>query len=410
MKPYTLMELKKTSTPEEFSHHLREMGELFWWEPGKFWVITSYDLAKSVLTSEDYSCDRSPFFISRMPEMNLALIEDFLKVVSKMMVMSDMPEHGSRRRVCYHGFTSQCIEQLKPLITQTISTCLKPLTANQSYDFVTELAQTIPSTTLAELFAIPENERLDFYDWSNNMTQFFGGSTSYFDEDGIKVNNSAKRLYQYFANLISDRRKNPGQDFLSKLLMHQSHFALSDEEIISQAIMMLVAGQVTTTDQMCNNLYTLLSLPGLWQEIRLNLAKLDDYLEECNRLDPAVTFIFRVTKNDTLLGSQNIAKGSVIFISTHAINRDPVYFPNPDIINIGRTKHHHFSYGYGSHFCLGAKLVRVEMHEVFNAMLRQFPNLNFNKNTPAIRKHHSLSFSGFEQFSLINPARNSLKQ
>lgn len=68
MKSYTLMQLKQTTTPEQFSHHLREMGELFWWEPGKFFVITSYQLAKQVLTSEDFSCDRSPFLFPVCPK------------------------------------------------------------------------------------------------------------------------------------------------------------------------------------------------------------------------------------------------------------------------------------------------------------------------------------------------------
>ncbi|WP_240610444.1 hypothetical protein [Legionella qingyii] len=67
------------------------MGALFWWKPGKFFVITSYKLAKQILTREDSTCDRTPFFISRMPEMNLSLITDFFKVVNQMMVMSDLP-------------------------------------------------------------------------------------------------------------------------------------------------------------------------------------------------------------------------------------------------------------------------------------------------------------------------------
>lgn len=401
MKPYTLMQLKQTSTPTEFSQHLREMGELFWWEPGKFWVVTSYNLAKEALTNEAYSCDRTPFFLSRMPEMNLALIEDFFKVVSKMMVMSDDPLHHDRRRICYHGFTSQCIEQLKPLIAKTVSQSLAKLSSGVSYDFVKEMAETVPSTTLAELFAIPEDERLDFYHWSNSMTQFFGGSTTYLDADGIKVNHSAQQLYQYFANLIEMRRKHPGKDFLSTLLSHQNHFNLTDDEIISQAVMMLVAGQVTTTDQMCNNLYILLSYPGLWSEIAENLEQLDSYLEECNRLDPAVTFIFRVTKADTHLGNKKIAKGSVIFISTHAINRDPDYFSNPNEVNIRRNKVKHFSYGYGSHFCLGAKLARIEMNEVFKRLFQNFPGLKLDEMNSAVRKHHSLSFSGFERLELI---------
>lgn len=400
MNNYTLMQLKQNSTPEEFSRHLREMGDIFWWQAGNFWVITSYDLAKKVLTSQDYSCDRSPFFISRMPEMNLSLIQDFFKVVSKMMVMSDAPEHTDRRRICYHGFSANTLEQLKPLIERTIASCLSAFAADKPFDFVHQLALTLPSSTLAELFSIPESERLDFYEWSNNMTQFFGGSTSYFDADGIKVNRSAESLYHYFADLIRQRRQKPGQDFLTSLLMHQQHFGLSDDEIISQAIMMLVAGQVTTTDQLCNNLYTMLSFPGLWQQMRQEPAHLEAYIEECNRLDPAVTFIFRVTKEDTLLGSQNIKKGDVIFISTHAINRDPEYFSQPDTIGIEKRKAQHFSYGYGSHFCLGAKLARIEMNSVFKALLQHFPGLRLDRQKASQRKHHSLSFSGFEHLYL----------
>lgn len=396
MKPTSLLDLKKSASPNEFSRHLREMGDIYWWEPGQFYVITAYDLAKTVLTSDHYSCDRSPFFISRMPEMNLSLITDFFKVVSKMMVMSDALAHTDRRRICYHGFSQQCLEQLKPLIDETISSCLEAFVPDQPFDFVHQLALTLPSTTLAELFAIPASERLDFYHWSNNMTQFFGGSSTYLDEDGIKVNHSARQLYDYFADLISQRRRQPGQDFLSILLAHQTPFGLSDEEIISQAIMMLVAGQVTTTDQLCNNLYTLLSEPGLWEQAGKNSSHLDAYIEECNRLDPAVTFIFRVTKESNQLGSQWIEKGKVIFISTHAINRDPAYFTHPDSVHLQEKTPPHFSYGYGSHFCLGAKLARIEMQGVFKALLQGFPNLALDPQYPTVRKHHSLSFSGFE--------------
>jgi len=397
---YTLMQLKESSTPEDFSRQLREMGDIFWWEAGKFWVITSYQLAKNILMSKDFTCDRSPFFISRMPEMNLDLIADFFKVVSKMMVMSDAPEHTERRRICYHGFSTQCLEQLRPLIRSTVTHCLESFSQNKPYEFVQQLAQTIPSTTLAELFAIPESERMDFYEWSNNMTQFFGGSTSYYDEDGIQVNNSAKYLYQYFSDLIQQRRKRVGEDFLSILLAQQQHFGLNDDEIISQAIMMLVAGQVTTTDQMCNNLYTMLSIPKLWQKMQQNIEHLDQYIEECNRLDPAVTFIFRVTKNDTMIGQQAIKKGDVIFISAHAVNRDPAYFSMPDQINCTERQAQHFSYGYGSHFCLGAKLARIEMDYVFQTLLQRYPALRLDPEHPAKRKHHSLSFSGFEHLHL----------
>ncbi|MBA4696044.1 MAG: cytochrome P450 [Legionella sp.] len=398
---YTLMELKKTTTPTQFSNHLREMGPMFWWAPGNFWVITAYDLAKQVLTSDAFSCDRSPFFISRMPEMNLQLIQDFFKVVSKMMVMSDPPLHNSRRRICYHGFNQQAIQALKPSIQRTVAECVEKIAAKKGGDFISEIAEIIPSSTLAEFFEIPLEERRDFYEWSNNMTQFFGGSTSYFDADGIKVNKSAENLYQYFFKLIDKRRAYPGKDFLSTLLLHQKAFDLTDDEIISQAIMMLVAGQITTTDQMANNLFLMLEQTGLWQTAKNDLANLEDYLEECNRLDPAVTFIFRVAKKENLLHGQRIKKGDVIFISTHAVNRDPCYFPDPDTIKITRDKVPHLSYGYGGHFCLGAKLARVEMHEVFTRLMTDFAEVSFDQKIPSLRKHHSLSFSGFETLGVV---------
>lgn len=406
MTSYTLMQLKQTTTPGQFAETIREMGEVYWWQPGKFWVVTSYHLAKEVLTNDVFSCDRSPFFISRMPEMNLALIEDFFKVVGKMMVMSDAPQHTDRRRICYHGFGNQTLTQLTPFIEQTIEICLQRVAEQSTFDFVSSIAEIIPSSTLAEFFAIPAEERQAFYDWSNNMTQFFGGSTSYLDADGIKVNQSAASLYHYFAGLIAKRRAllqpetDVAPDFLSSLLLHQQAFALSDDEIISQAVMMLVAGQVSTTDQLCNNLYTLLSVPGLWQKLAEDPSRLDEYLEECNRLDPAVTFIFRVSRQDAFIGQQFIPAGSVIFISTHAVNRDPAVFQNPDAVAIGQSRTPHISYGYGSHFCLGAKLARLEMRLIFEALLRQFPDLSMDICQAPVRKHHSLSFSGFEHLSV----------
>jgi cytochrome P450 len=396
----SLMDLKKQSTPTEFTHFIQQQGDVFWWEKGNFWVVSNYDYAKKVLLSDDYTCDRSSFFISRMPELNLALVNDFFDVVSKMMVMSDAPEHTKRRRICYHGFGNHSIDQLTPLIQKTIDKGLATLAQQGSIDFVPSFAETIPSTTLADFFNIPETDRMDFYHWSNNMTQFFGGSTSYLDADGIKVNDSAKTLKDYFFDLLATRRRELGDDFLSVLLTHQDHFGLTDEEIVSQAIMMLVAGQVSTTDQMCNNLYALLMDPQAKELALKQPEQLEKILEECTRLDPAVTFTFRVTKNQTHIGQQPIAPGDVIFISNHAVNRDKAYFSNPDKIDIEFNQAKNFSYGFGGHFCLGAKLARVEMLLCVQSLLQRFPTLHVDENKPIVRKHHSLSFSGFQNLPL----------
>lgn len=392
--------MKRTLTPEAFSAALRARGDIFWWPAGNFWVITAHAYAKNILTSDDFTCDRSSFFVSRMPDMDLSLIQDFFAVVGKMMVMSDAPAHTSRRRICYNGFSNQTLETLHPLLQKTIEKQIALCALKGEVELVEDLAKIIPSTILADFFHIPDHERELFYQWSNNMTQFFGGSSAYQNEDGVEVNHSARALKEYFESLIEKRRSNPQGDFLSTLLQHQHAFGLTDEEIISQAIMMLVAGQVTTTDQFCNNIYTLLSNPSHKAKFLEHGDDIETALDELNRLDPAVTFIFRVTKRDTVIGNQPIKAGDVIFISTHAVNRDPAVFENPNACIFDRKGSKELSYGFGAHYCIGAKLARIEMKHCLQALLAHFPNLQLSTKEQPKRKHHSLSFSGFERLLL----------
>lgn len=400
MSQPSLLDMKIKLTPGEYAKYLRDQGDIFWWEKGNFWVVTSHEYAKKILTSDDFTCDRTSFFISRMPNIDLSLIKDFFGVVSKMMVMSDAPQHTARRRICYDGFTNQTLHRLQPLIAKTIDGQILKCLQQGYIELVEDLAKIIPSTILADFFHIPEEERETFYHWSNNMTQFFGGASQYRNEDGIEVNASARNLREYFTDLVEKRRKQPGDDFLSILLKNQQAFDLTDEEIISQAIMMLVAGQVTTTDQMCNNLYTLMTSPGALESLQSGENDMDDAICELNRLDPAVTFIFRVTKQDTQIGDQPIKAGDVIFISSHAINRDPRVFTDPDTCILSRKNNKQLSYGFGAHYCIGAKLAQIEMKNCFTQLLQRLPGLRLMSNEEPKRKHHSLAFSGFERLML----------
>ncbi|MCX6125979.1 MAG: cytochrome P450, partial [Proteobacteria bacterium] len=272
--------------------------------------------------------------------------------------------------------------------------------AKGSFDFASEVACQIPSSVLADLYGIREEDRENFYLWSDTMTQFFGGSSSYQNEDGIRVNEAAKNLREFFEALIADRRSQPQDDFVSKMLERQDGLGLSDDEVVSQAIMMLVAGQVTTSDQICNNMFGLLSDDRARAIVQSNLNIMQQALEELTRLDPAVTFIFRVVGADTLIGSQEVKAGDVVFISNHAANRDSREFYSPDAFDPMVVRSAHLGYGYGPHYCLGASLARIEMELLFRKMFTRFPQLSLDPKKVAVRKHHSLSFSGFESLPL----------
>jgi cytochrome P450 len=393
---------RKSSTsefPTAFVDYIRSYGEVYFWEKGNFHVITKALHAKEILTSDAFSADRGSFFVSRMPNLDLRLIGDFFGVVKKMMVMSDDNEHTMRRKAAASGFEDKVLEQFTSKLEESVKSLVLSIKNRHQFDFVEDVAKKLPSMVLADLFSIPEKDRENFLKWSNIMTGFFGGASEYRIEDGIEVNDSALSLKTYFTGLVAERRNNPGRDYVSIILSMQHRFNLTDDEVISQLIMMLVAGMATTTDQLGNIMFLLASNPEIQSEVRANPNLIPKMIEELKRFDPAVTFIFRVARKETTISGQPIKVGDVVFISTHAINRDLPESERPEELNIHRN-FVNLSYGHGPHYCIGAKLARMEMKSLFEVLLKQLPPIHLDEMKNSERDHYSLSFSGFKTLYL----------
>lgn len=399
-----LLERKRASAtetfPADFAGYLRSQGDVFYWEPGKFWIVTNHEVARKAFRDPVLSCDRRPFFLSRMPNLDLRYIPKFLDTVTRMMVMSDAPEHGQRRGVAAKPFTEALVANFRPIVDRAVATVLERLPGEGRIDFMTEIGRYLPSAILADIFSIPAADREGFYRWSINMTQFFGGASQYRNQDGIEVNESTTKITEYFKRVLADRRRSPGTDLLSQMMEMNGASGLSDEDLIAQAVMMVVAGQVTTTDQIANNVFTLLSRPGLLARLQANPERIPTAMEELNRWDPGVTFLFRVANAPTQLGSASIPSGAVVFISNHAVNRDPLVFERAGEIDLSRSPNPHMAYGFGAHFCLGAPLARIQMQALFRGLLGKFATLRLSDSCRAVRDHYSLAFSGFQTLPL----------
>lgn len=393
-----LHSLKKNSTPQEFANLLLSRGPIFWSEPEKFWVITDHTLAQTALKHPMMSADRRSFFQAQMSGCPFHKVANFFGVVKNMMVNSDGAEHAKRRALAQSGVHDHILDGFESQVKKVVSELVASLDGLSQADFVEQIALPLPNILLADLFRIPEEQRRDFYSWANHMTQFFGGGSTDILSDAEKANEGAAQLQNFFTQMIARRRKKPHEDFIGHMVQHGGE--LQDEEIISQAAIMLVAGSITTTDQICNNLYGLLH-SGAWQSLRQNPENLTALLEEATRLDPAVNFIFRSATDDFMLGTTQIKKNDLVFVSNHAVNRTAEVFPQADEIFAGRVRNPHMGYGFGAHYCLGAKLGRMQMRELFSQMLTRFPGLSLNPAQPALRKHQSLGFSGFENMSLV---------
>lgn len=386
--------------PDDFSMYIKSFGDIYFWEKGKFHVVTRVEHAKEVLNSSSFSADRGSFFISRMPNMNLNLVSDFFGVVKKMMVMSDDEDHARKRKSMASGFEDQVLLKFEESIRETIKNLVSAIKGQKEFEFVETVAKKLPSTVLANLFSIPEEDRADFLNWSNIMTGFFGGASQYRDEDGREVNEAALNLKRYFSQLIDERMNHPQDDYVSHVLKMQSGFDLGRDDLISQLIMMLVAGMATTTDQINNSMFLLALHQDIQEEVRTDLSLIPQMLEEFKRYDPAVTFIFRVAKEKTRVGGQIIKAGDVIFISTHLVNRDLPLETRPYELDIHR-KARHLAYGYGAHYCIGAKLARLEMSFLFESLIQELPPFKLSDSIASVRDHYSLSFSGFKELHLM---------
>lgn len=394
-----ILSLKARTTPAQFAGALRARGPIFRADVEGFWVVTSHELALTVLKDEAFSADRSAFFEgnARASGCPFHKVANFFGVVKKMMVNSDAPHHTARRKLAAFGLADSVVDEFRPAVARAVEALLAKVAGRDLLDFVADLALPLPNTVLADLFSVPEENRADFYRWANDMTQFFGGGSGDVRLAASNADEGAAKLGAFLLRLVAERRAKPQRDFISRLVAQQAALGLDDSEVVSQAAMMLVAGTVTTTDQMANDLAVLLAQPGLLERLREEPSRLDAAIEEATRLDPSVNFVFRAAKRDVVLGEAAVKAGELVFVSTHAANRDPRVFERPDELRLDRTANPHLSYGAGAHYCLGAKLGRIQLNLLISSVLRRFGSVTLSAER---RKHQSLGFSGFESLIL----------
>jgi cytochrome P450 len=254
-----------------------------------------------------------------------------------------------------------------------------------------DFAYPLPAMVIAEMLGVPTSDRDLLKAWSQKMATFFSLTKK---GDPAVIESMAQTLLEltdYLREIVRQRRQVPQDDMISNLLAaDEEGNILTEEELLSNCVLMLFAGHETTMNLIGNGLLALQRHPEQYEKLKRNPALGAMAVEELLRYDSPVQFLARVAMADLAFGGKQIRAGERITFALGAANRDPAQFSAPDKLELSRQKNKHLTFGYGTHFCLGASLARLEAEIAFNTLLRRLPRLQLATETVTWRSGFQL--------------------
>ncbi len=286
------------------------------------------------------------------------------------VIASDPPNHERLRNIVNRGFTPRRIAALEPRIRQIAADALDRMLEADEFDLVSDFTIPLPVTVIAELLGVESDRFADFKRWSDKLVSGTTGSTS--GTQPMELLATFKEFNAYFMEQIERRRRDPKDDLISVLVAAEGgEVALSPMETLMFTILLLVAGNETTTNLMGNTVLALLDEPEQFSRAQSDQALVPALVEEGLRFDGPVQMLFRQAAQDVELAGTSIPKGSVVLPIFASANRDDAQFPEPDRFDIDRDTKGHLAFGFGIHFCLGASLARLEARVGFEEMFKR---------------------------------------
>ncbi|MER5972961.1 cytochrome P450 [Streptomyces sp. NPDC002055] len=326
------------------------------------YLVTGCAEAREAFADPRLSKDTARFFAGRPSRRHLH------PAVSHSMLASDPPQHTRLRRLVTKAFTPGAVGRLRPYIQEVTDELLDQWAPGGGADLVAELAVPLPVTVICQLLGVPDADRAEVRTWSNDL--FSAGEPD-------RVDAASHAMADYMAGLIAAKRRSPDGSVLQDLIQaRDGEDRLSEDELVSLAVLLLVAGHETTTNFIGNAALALLQSSEALTRVRNEPALLEAVLDELLRFDsPVGIATFRYTTASMTLGGVDIPPGVPVLIAPGAANRDPHRFTNPDALDLDRDAGGHLAFGHGIHRCLGAPLAKAEGHIALRALITRFPDV-----------------------------------
>jgi cytochrome P450 len=295
------------------------------------------------------------------------------------MLMMDDPGHRRLRNLVNDPFRPRAVERWREQVRRVANDVIGVVEYGE-FDLIAEVADSIPTIVIAEKLGVDATQYAQFKAWSAAALKV-AFSPINAPEDLQEAEKAFAGLRETFLAVIAQRREKPGEDLISELVhVEVLNDRLSDDEIAAQCELLLLAGNVTTTDLIGNTVMALLRHPDQFEKLRARPELLENTIDEVLRYETPVTDTGRIANRDIEIGGVKIERGESMTASLAGANRDPEIYPEPDRFDIEREDTHHQSFGGGRHFCLGSHLARLEAQETLSALLTRFPRITLLKN------------------------------
>jgi len=341
---------------------MREHAPVYYDERNDVWGITRH---ADVLAIEK---DPKTFSSKRSPRPHGAGLP--------MMISMDDPLHTRRRRLVYRGFTPKRVHDKEPAIREICTRIIDEVCERGECDFVWDIAAPLPLLLIAEMLGFPPDSYDDLLRWSDDLIRATTQEPT--PEIAASSAEAAMKFREFQLGVIADRRARPAQDDLVSILCHAEIDGerLDDESLVQETLLILIGGDETTRHVISCGMLALIDHPD--QRALLAAADADARtvaVEELLRWVTPIKNMSRTVAREVEIDGQTLHEDDQLILLYPSANRDGAVFDDPYGFDVRREPNPHLSFGFGTHFCLGASLARLELNVMFDELSKRLPDI-----------------------------------
>jgi cytochrome P450 len=417
MEPYEPFSDAVREDPYPYYAALRDEAPVYWAEGAQAWCVSRYDDVQFVLrNAELFSSDamrnillgappginplEDPAVMGRALALTQALSFPLEELMGARQLLSeDPPRHTALRTIVNRGFTPRRIAMWEPRVRDFARAYVDDMRHAEEIDLVATLAMPLPVRVICEMLGVEPERQDQFKEWSDRIIAGTTGSTRTIDPLTSGFADAMRELAEYIRGVVAQRTRQPGDDLISVLVAAQDGGGLSAAELTMFVLLLLIAGNETTTNLIGNATNALLNHPSQLARVSADRSLVPSWIEETLRWDAPVQFVLRRTTADVEVGGQRLPANAHVVGILGSANRDERQWgPTAAQFDVTRNPQGHLAFGFGNHFCLGAALARLEARIALEALLDELPRRE--RSDPRVEHIDSFLIRGPKRFLL----------